>query len=120
MPTFSYTHTNPSSEHHESCRRWVETAFNSPVPIGIPWLTVWAFLRISTNHRAFEKPLSMKEASKIVASWFDASAARRVEPGERHWEILNQLLVEGQIIGPLVTDAAMAAIAIENGASMSG
>lgn len=112
-----YAH-NPSSEHHEACRQWVEAAFDSPSPVGLPWLTVWAFVRISTNHRAFERPLSMQEAVDIVASWLEAPSVRTVSAGERHWEILGDLLVDAQVTGPLVTDAVLAALAIENGASI--
>ncbi|HXV62360.1 MAG TPA: type II toxin-antitoxin system VapC family toxin [Vicinamibacteria bacterium] len=112
-----YAH-NPSSKHHEACRQWVEAAFDSPSPVGLPWLTVWAFLRISTNRRAFEKPLTMQEAVAIVASWLEAPSVRLVSAGERHWEVLGELLVDAQVTGPLVTDAVLAALAIENGASI--
>ena len=41
-----------------------------------------------------------------------------LEPGERHWDILSQLLTDAQVTGPLVTDAALAALALEHGASV--
>jgi toxin-antitoxin system PIN domain toxin len=109
---------HPRSEHHESCRLWIEENFSGPSPVGLPWITIWAFLRISTNPRAFEKPLTMKEAEAITSSWFDAPAVRVIGPGERYWEILSTLLLEAQVFGPLVTDAALAALAIENGGSV--
>ena len=109
---------HPRSEHHDTCRQWVEEKFSGPSPVGLPWLTIWAFLRISTSSRAFEKPLSMKEAKAVTSSWFDAPAVRIVGPGEHYWEILSNLLLDAQVSGALVTDAAMAALAIENGASI--
>jgi len=109
---------HPQSEHHEVCRHWIEESFSAPSPIGLPWLTIWAFLRISTNPRAFERPLTMKEAEAIASSWFDAAAVQAILPGERYWEILRHLLVEARVSGPLVTDAALAAMAIEQGASV--
>ena len=109
---------HPRSEHHEACRLWVEENFSAPSPIGLPWLTVWAFLRIGTNPRAFEKPLSIKEATAIAASWFEVPAVRAIAPGERYWEIFRNLLLEARVSGPLVTDAALAALAVENGASV--
>ena len=109
---------HPQSEHHEPCRLWIEENFSAPSPIGLPWITIWVFLRISTNPRAFEKPLTMKEAATIASSWFDVPAVRAVVPGERYWEILSKLLLEAQVSGPLVTDAALAALAIEHGASV--
>ena len=109
---------HPQSEHHEPCRLWIEENFSAPSPIGLPWITIWVFLRISTNPRAFEKPLTMKEAATIASSWFDVPAVRAVVPGERYWEIFGKLLLEAQVSGPLVTDAALAALAIEHGASV--
>jgi toxin-antitoxin system PIN domain toxin len=109
---------HPHSEHHKACRLWIEENFSAPSPIGLPWLTIWAFLRISTNPHAFEKPLAMKEAAAIASSWLDVAAVRVVVPGERYWEILRNLLLEAQVTGPLVTDAALAAMAIEQGASI--
>ncbi|HEX9725009.1 MAG TPA: TA system VapC family ribonuclease toxin [Vicinamibacteria bacterium] len=109
---------HPQSEHHEPCRLWIEENFSAPSPIGLPWLTIWAFLRISTNPRAFEKALSTKEAAAIVSSWLDVPAVRVIAPGERYWEIFYDLLLEARVSGPLVTDAALAALAVENGASV--
>lgn len=104
------------AEQHESCRRWLENAFSGRTLIGLPWLTIWAFLRIGTNPRAFEQPLLMQEAQKIVASWLDVAVVRLIEPGEHYWVILSKLLLEAQVSGPLVTDAALAALALEHGA----
>ena len=40
---------------------------------------------------------------------------RILAPGQRHWQIFNSLLVGGQVHGPLVMDAHLAALAIEHG-----
>jgi toxin-antitoxin system PIN domain toxin len=106
------------SEYHEACRHWIEQHFSGPSPVGLPWLTLWAFLRISTNPRAFERPLTMKEAEAIASSWLDVRVVRIIAPGPRHWEILRKLLLDARVSGPLVTDAALAALAVENGASV--
>lgn len=36
-------------------------------------------------------------------------------PGDFHWSLLRQMMIDGQAAGPLVTDAQLAAITIENG-----
>jgi toxin-antitoxin system PIN domain toxin len=79
---------------------------------------LWAFLRIATNPRVFEHPLSIAEAERAVSSWLAQAVAGILEPGERHWEILRELIRSGQTAGPLVVDAALAAIAIEHGATL--
>ena len=109
---------HPRDERHAACRRWLETTFSGLTPVGVPWLSIWAFLRIGTNPRAFEQPLGIREARDIVSSWLDVPVVRVLEPGERHWDILSQLVVEARVTGPLVTDAALAALALEHGASV--
>jgi hypothetical protein len=109
---------HPRAEQHARCRGWVEKAFVGVEPAGLPWATILAFLRIGTNHRAFERPLTIVEATKIVAEWLTLPAVAVVDPGERYWEILGALLVEAQAAGPLVSDAAIAALALENGAAL--
>ncbi len=82
------------------------------------WLTIWAFLRVSTNPRAFDRPLSILEAEAAVSSWLDQPVAGILDAGERHWDILRDLLRTGQATGPLVMDAVLAALAIEHGATL--
>ena len=109
---------DPRAAQHEASRVWLEAALSGSPLVRFAWLTLWAFLRISTNPRVFEYPLSMAEAERIVSSWLAQPAAGLLEPGERHWEILRGLTQSGQTSGPLVMDAALAAIAIEHGATL--
>ena len=106
------------AEHHKTCRRWVEGAFSGPEPVALCWPTILAFIRIGTNPRAFDRPFTIKEAISIVAEWLEAPAVQLLEPGERYWAILKALMVEAQISGPLVSDAALAALALEHGAAL--
>lgn len=106
----------PRSEHHRRCRAWVEEAFSGEEPVCVAWVTVLAFIRISTNPRIFEAPLRAEEAIAAVSSWLARPAVAVLEAGEECWEILRALLVEAQVTGPLVMDAFLAALALENGA----
>lgn len=103
---------DPDSPHHDGSRRWLEQVLSSSGLVRFPWMTLWAFLRISTNPRVFVRPLSAAEAHGAVASWLDQPHAGTVEPGDRHLEILGALLRDGQATGPLVMDAVLAALAI--------
>ena len=109
---------HPRANEHERSREWLEGILSGPDLVRFAWLSIWAFLRISTNHRIFEQPLSMEEADSAVSSWLAQPCAGIVDPGERHWEILRSLLHGGQASGPLAMDAALAAIAIEHGATL--
>jgi toxin-antitoxin system PIN domain toxin len=112
-----YAH-DPRATQHEASRAWFEAALSSSELVRFAWVTLWAFLRISTNPRVFERPLSTEEAGEAVSSWLAQPAAGVLEPAERHWEILAGLMRSGQTTGPLVMDAALAAIAIEHGATL--
>lgn len=109
---------NSSSVQHRASRAWLETMFSGTELVRFAWVTLWAFLRISTNPRVFEQPLSIADAEAAIASWLACPVAGILDPGERHWDILRRLLHDGQAIGPLVMDAVLAALAIEHGANL--
>jgi toxin-antitoxin system PIN domain toxin len=77
-----------------------------------------AFIRIGTNPRIFERPLSLEEASIRVQSWLDQPCTRIVVPTKRHWEIFKNLLIDGKASANLVSDAHLAALAIEYGCQL--
>jgi toxin-antitoxin system PIN domain toxin len=109
---------NPRSAHHDASRAWLEATLTGAPLVRFAWVTLWAFVRISSDPRVFERPLRTTEATAIVSSWLAQPCSGVVEPGERHWEILRRLTRDDQTTGPLVMDAALAAIAIEHGATL--
>lgn len=107
-----------SSPAHERCRHWLTEAFNGSEQIGLPWQTLLAFVRIATNSRAFRTPLSREDACTIVSQWLAQPQVVVLSPGERFWSIFVEQVKRAQVLGPLVTDAALAALAIESGAAL--
>jgi toxin-antitoxin system PIN domain toxin len=103
---------------HAACSAWLEAAFNSEELVALPWLTLLAFVRITTNSKAYRRPLQNTEACEIVSGWMVRPNVRVIEAGERFWEVLRGQIVEAQVSGPLVSDAALAALAIEHGATL--
>jgi hypothetical protein len=87
--------------------------------VGLSWATILAFLRISTTTGIFERPFSGTEAAAIVSGWLEPPVVAILNPGERHWEILCELMTKGQAHGPLIMDAHLAALAIEHGATLA-
>ena len=110
---------NADAAGHELPRLWLEASLSSAEPFALSWQTITAFIRISTNVRAFPQPLSIREASEIVAEWLERPNVTILQPGGRHWEIFARLLDEGQVSGALVMDAHLAALAIEHGATLA-
>lgn len=109
---------HPRSEHHEASRTWLDGVLSRSELVRFAWQTLWAFLRISTNPRVFERPLTISEAEATVASWLAQPPVGILEPSDRHWDILRGLMREGQTTGPLIMDAVLASIAIEHGATL--
>jgi toxin-antitoxin system PIN domain toxin len=107
---------NSSSEHHRLAKNWLEEAMSKPEPVCLAWVTVLAFLRISTNPRAFPQALSIKEALNIVTEWLAIPTVHILAPTDRHLKILESLLPAAQALGALVMDGHLAALAIEHGA----
>jgi len=109
-----YAHDS-TAERHFAARTWLGSAFAGPELIGLPWQVVWAFLRLTTNPRIFVNILSMEEAVEIVQHWMELKQVRLLAPGERHWKLLQDMLIDGRVRGPLTTDAELAALTIEHG-----
>jgi toxin-antitoxin system PIN domain toxin len=109
---YAYDGTSP---HHPAARVWLKRVFSGPELIGLPWQVVWAFLRLSTNSRIFTNSLSMEKAVELAQQWMDLKQVRVLAPGERHWRLLQQMLIDGRVRGPLTTDAELAALTIEYG-----
>lgn len=107
-----------ASERHAVARQWLETTLSSVEPVRFAWTTILAFLRIGTNARVLEQPLTTAEAIDVVAAWLACPTVAIVEPGERYWEILTRLLTVTAVRGPLIMDAHLAALALEHGATL--
>jgi toxin-antitoxin system PIN domain toxin len=110
---------NADDPLHAQAASWVENLFARTELIGLPWATLWSFLRISTSARIWSSPKSVREAFTIIGSLLANPNVRVVHPGPQHAEILERLVTEHQAAGPLVSDAVLAALALESGASLA-
>lgn len=104
-----------TSQQHHAARRWLEDALNGDRRVGLPWLSLAAFVRISTHPRALHSPLSAGEAWAHVEDWLDAPVAWVPQPGRGHRDILGRLVRDLDLRGNLVTDAVLAALCLEHG-----
>jgi len=109
---------NESAEQHEKAKRWLEEKLSTPELFGLTWQVITAFLRISTNPRAFPLPFTLKEAIEIVEDWLAQPQVKILLPTEKHWKIFTNLIIEGQTNGAMMMDAHLAALAIEHGATL--
>jgi len=106
------------SHFHTPALAWLDEAMNGVERVGFPWVSLTAFQRIITHPRATANPLTPTEAWEYITDWLDADQAWIPTPGVRHRDILGRLLVDGDLRGNLVTDAHLAALAIEHGTTI--
>lgn len=106
------------SRHHEVARLWWDAALSGSEAVHLCWPVVNAFIRIATNPRLHERPLTPDEAIERVQSWLDQPCVRLVSPSENHWQLLQTQIRESGAVGGLVPDAHLAALAIEHGCTL--
>jgi len=107
---------NALDKQHTEARNWFEAVVNGKERLGLCWPVITGFLRVSTNARAFLQPFDIAESVQIVARWMKHPNIIVVEPTNRHWQLLSEILVAGQVRSAMTTDADIATYAIEHGA----
>ncbi|TAM83042.1 MAG: PIN domain-containing protein [Jatrophihabitans sp.] len=105
--------------HHRAARNWYEQTRVDREEYGAP-PTVWhSFVRLATNRSATGAVISLQEAFAFMADMRSAAGYRDIHPGKGHLRLFRQTCEQASARGNLVPDAALAAIAIENGATLA-
>lgn len=107
-----------ASKHHDSARAWMDTAMSSSSTIGLPTAVTVGFVRLTTNPRVMLQPLKPADAISIIETWLRRSNVIVPQPTSRHYIVLRELLEATGVGGNLVSDAHLAALAIEHGAEL--
>lgn len=107
------------SAQHAQARAWWDARLSGDSPVCLCWTVLGAFIRIGTNPRVFDHPLSLDQALSRVQSWLEQPCTRIVTSTDRHWVVFQELLREGQAVANLVTDAHLAALAVEHGCELN-
>lgn len=112
--------TMPFYPQHQAVKEWLDTALSTgDEMIGLTWQVVASFIRVGTNRRVFERPLSLPEVLDVLNDLFDHQMVAKVGPTDDHWTTYTRLLSELNLSGDIVMDARIAAIAIEHKASVA-
>ncbi len=106
------------SPQHDAARTWWDAVLSGTAPVCLCWVVLSAFIRIGTNPRVFEHPLSLEQALSRIQSWMDQPCTRIITPTARHWTVFQKMLRDGQAVANLVTDAHLAALAAEHGCEL--
>jgi toxin-antitoxin system PIN domain toxin len=104
-----------SLPQHKAASAWLDERLNGAAPVGLPWPSLLASVRLVSNPRIFERPKPVAAAWKQVEEWLDCPPVWVPQPTERHREILSSILKSQGGRANLVPDAHLAALAIEHG-----
>ncbi len=107
-----YAH-NQSDERHAAAREWWEAALNGDEPVGLAWVTLLGFVRLTTSRQVLREPLPVAEATAMVEEWLDQPIVRVLVPGREHARHCFGYLRKLGVAGNLTTDAHLAALALE-------
>lgn len=110
--------TNADAPQHARALAWWEAALNGDEQVGLAWPVALGFLRLTTRGGILPRPLTAQQAVDILDEWVTHPQVALLHPGDGHWAILKALLEAAGTAGNLTTDAHLAALAIEYGATL--
>lgn len=105
-----------ASLFHAKANAWWRECLSGTEIVGLPCVVMFGFVRIATNPRAFQHPMTPREAAGHVRSWLAQPNVQLLDSGPRHVEPVLKLLESLGAAGNLVTDAQIAVVALEHGA----
>ncbi len=103
------------SDWHTQAKRQLLALIESRVRWAIPWPCIHEFLSIATHPRIYVPPTTLLEAVDQVDAWMDVPGLQLLAETDSHWVELRELVLAGQILGPRVHDARIAAICMQHG-----
>jgi len=106
------------SPRQGAAREWLEETLSGTETVAFPWAVTIGFIRISTNPAIFTRPWDASDALDVVDAWLAQPIVTVVHPTDRHAAVLRDLLTPLGAAGNLTSDAHLAALAIEHGATL--
>jgi hypothetical protein len=107
------------SPAHRQALSWWNATLSGTETVGLAWIVLLGFVRLTTNPRVVQSPFSTGTALDYLDRWIAREVTTVVEPTPRHSAVLRDLLADTGTAGNLVADAHLAALAIEHGAVCS-
>lgn len=109
---------NADAPQHQRARRWWEQCLRGAQPVAIPWVVGLGYVRIMTSQTVLQRPMNPATALGHVRLWLEQPIVQVVQPGPRHLSILEGFSEAGVLSATLMTDAHIAALAMESQATV--
>lgn len=111
-----YAHREDSSFHAQAAA-CIESLANGTAPWAIPWPCLHEFYAIATHPRIYAPPTPIDLALEQIDAWLECPTLVLLAESELHWPELRRLVADGQLAGPQVHDARIAALCLQHGVS---
>lgn len=102
---------NTDSIDHNKALKWWQDLIESGAAIGLYTGVIFAFVRLSTNRRVFERPLTTQEAFAYIHNWLEFPAVSLIDAELEDIATAEALLTAAGTAANLVSDAQIAAAA---------
>ena len=109
-----YAHREDSL-FHEAAARCVAGLAEGRAEWAIPWPCLHEFLSIVTHPRIYKPPTPLELALDQVAAWIETPALVLLGETAGYWEQLRSAVRGGNVSGPRVHDARVAALCVHRG-----
>ena len=107
---------NVTSPQHRAAKAWLDDALSGDERVGLPWLSLLAFVRLATHPAVFPSPLAIDQALGVVRASCARPSVVHPEPSSGFVDSFGHALESARAHSGLVTDAYLAALANEYGA----
>lgn len=103
---------------HAACRDWLRSAYAGDEAFALSAPVILGLVRVLTHPRVFTPPDTHEQAWGFVRSLVSHPNAVLLNPGRAHLALFEDLCSSADARGDLVTDAYLAALALEAGATV--
>jgi toxin-antitoxin system PIN domain toxin len=107
-----------TSARHAGAKAWLDETLSGSEEVGFAWVVILAVLRLTTKPSVFARPLRTAEAFDVIDDWLAQPCALLLNPTVRHVALMRGFLTAAGTAGNLTTDAHLAALSVEYGATI--
>lgn len=110
---------NSRAPMHKAARNWWEAKLNGEEKIGLSWLVILGFIRLTTHPKILPEPLLLADAIALIDGWLARPNVQIVQVTPQHWNILQNMLHAVGHGAALTMDAHLACLGIEHDAEIA-
>ncbi len=108
---------NADSLQHKVAKAWWEKLLSGSEEVGLAWIVILAFLRITTRPGILSNPLAPEQAIAYIDKWLEQPYVSLVG-SPKQWATFRNLQLKVGTAGNLTSDTLLASLALELGATI--